>query len=202
MPRAVERDVGGPPADLGRAAGQRGLDVGGRQLAQTGQGPQCGRLHAGVGVGPGRAGPAATSPLWPATMTRRRRRCGAAFGALIRGNIVAHLPSMSEPDASADGEAAANPITSDAGPIGAARCHRPLSWPAGALACRARDRPGRSLVVAALIAGRISVNYYVITPGDATPVARYIEVPAVDNHPLTGKILLTDVFVTQLNAFS
>ena len=41
-----------------------------------------------------------------------------------------------------------------------------------------------------------------ITPGDATPVAQYIEVPAADNHPLTGKILLTDVFVTQLNALN
>ena len=56
--------------------------------------------------------------------------------------------------------------------------------------------------MAALIAARISVNYYVITPGDATPVAQYIEVPAADNHPLTGKILLTDVFVTQLNALN
>ena len=41
-----------------------------------------------------------------------------------------------------------------------------------------------------------------ITPGDATPVAQFIEVPAADNHPLTGKILLTDVFVTQLNALN
>jgi PDZ domain-containing protein len=56
--------------------------------------------------------------------------------------------------------------------------------------------------VSALIAGRVSVDYYVITPGDATPVAQYIEVPAADNHPLTGKILLTDVFVTQLNALN
>jgi PDZ domain-containing protein len=52
------------------------------------------------------------------------------------------------------------------------------------------------------IAARVSVNYYVITPGDATPVARYIEVPTADNHPLTGSILLTDVFVTPLNALS
>jgi PDZ domain-containing protein len=58
------------------------------------------------------------------------------------------------------------------------------------------------VVVAAWIAGRVSVNYYVITPGDATPVARYIEVPHTDNHRLTGKILLTDVFVNQLNALN
>ena len=33
-------------------------------------------------------------------------------------------------------------------------------------------------------------------------MAQYIEVPAADSHPLTGKILLTDVFVTQLNALN
>ena len=41
-----------------------------------------------------------------------------------------------------------------------------------------------------------------MTPGDATPVAPYIDVPAADNHALTGKILLTDVYVTQLNALN
>jgi Lon-like protease len=58
------------------------------------------------------------------------------------------------------------------------------------------------VVAAAWIASRVSVNYYVITPGDATPVSQYIEVPPQNDHPLTGKILLTDVFVTQLNALS
>jgi PDZ domain-containing protein len=58
------------------------------------------------------------------------------------------------------------------------------------------------LVAAGWIAQRISVNYYVITPGEATPVSQYIEVPHQDAHPLTGTILLTDVFVTQLNALS
>jgi PDZ domain-containing protein len=46
------------------------------------------------------------------------------------------------------------------------------------------------------------VDYYVLTPGDAAPVSRYIEVSPELSHPLTGKILLTDVFVTQLNALS
>ena len=58
------------------------------------------------------------------------------------------------------------------------------------------------LVAAVVIAGHISVNDYVITPGDASPVAPYIHVPAADNHPLTGTILLTDVYVTQLNALN
>jgi PDZ domain-containing protein len=58
------------------------------------------------------------------------------------------------------------------------------------------------VLVAAFIASRISVNYYVITPGDATPVAQYIDVPSADDHPLSGNILLTDVFVSQLDALS
>ena len=45
-----------------------------------------------------------------------------------------------------------------------------------------------------------TVNDYVITPGDATPVAPFITVPAHLDHPLTGDILLTDVYVTPLNA--
>ncbi|HWD56477.1 MAG TPA: S16 family serine protease [Acidimicrobiales bacterium] len=58
------------------------------------------------------------------------------------------------------------------------------------------------LLLAGFVASRQSINYYVITPGNATPVAQYIEVPSTDNHPVTGNILLTDVFVSQLNALS
>jgi PDZ domain-containing secreted protein len=113
---------------------------------------------------------------------------------------------MSDPDATADGDAAATPSSNDAGP-NAADAWAPPTPPAG---------PGRRrriwpaifgaavavVLIAALVAARVSVNYYVLTPGDATPVAQYIDVPAADNHPLVGKILLTDVFVTQLNALN
>jgi Lon-like protease len=58
------------------------------------------------------------------------------------------------------------------------------------------------VLLAALVASHQTLNYYVITPGNATPVSQYIDVPAADNHPLTGQILLTDVFVSQLNALS
>ncbi len=116
---------------------------------------------------------------------------------------------MSDPDATTDGEAAATPLSKDAGPAAAGawvsssppsgarrqRRHRHRIWPYF-LAFLAL------LVIAAFIAARISVNYYVITPGDATPVSQYIEVPPTANHPLTGKILLTDVYVTQLNALN
>lgn len=121
---------------------------------------------------------------------------------------------MSEPDASADGGAAAIPNSSDAEPLPAGA----VAAPAGAAAPppptptvpRRRRRIWpivlgslvALLIVAAIVAAHTSVNSYVITPGDATPVAQFIDVPAADNHPLTGKILLTDVFVTQLNALN
>lgn len=56
------------------------------------------------------------------------------------------------------------------------------------------------LIVAAIVAAQISIPYYVITPGDASPVGQYIEVPQADSHAISGNILLTDVFVSQLNA--
>ena len=56
------------------------------------------------------------------------------------------------------------------------------------------------VILAAIIAAQITIHYYVITPGDASPVGQYIEVPQADNHPISGNILLTDVFVSQLNA--
>jgi PDZ domain-containing protein len=71
---------------------------------------------------------------------------------------------------------------------------------------RARRWPWALVTVVVVLAvawwglGFWSVNYYAITPGDATPVGSFITVPAHLDHPLTGKILLTDVFVTPLTA--
>jgi PDZ domain-containing protein len=113
---------------------------------------------------------------------------------------------MSEPDATADGEAAANPTSDDAGPDAGGALGSPLPPVAGPR--RRRLWPGAFIVLlivvllAALVAARTSINYYVLTPGDAQPVSQFIDVPAADNHPLTGKILLTDVYVTQLNALN
>jgi Lon-like protease len=111
---------------------------------------------------------------------------------------------MSEPDATADGEAAANPSSTDAGPGAGPQTRAFLRrwryngrlWPTFFTIAVV------IVLVAVFIAARISVNYYVLTPGDAQPVAPFISVPAADNHPLTGKILLTDVYVTQLNALN
>ncbi len=58
------------------------------------------------------------------------------------------------------------------------------------------------IIVAGIMLDHWSVNEYGITPGDATPVGQFIEVPAHLNHPISGNILLTDVYVTQLNALT
>ena len=128
-----ERHLDGPAPERWRSPGQRTLDVARRRPAQAGQGAQRGDLHAGVGIGQTFSCHAGVAPVPghddAATPNRR-----VAFGVLIRGNIVAHLPSMSEPDASADGEAAANPTWSDAGPYGAAPLPPPPSSSAAAAA--------------------------------------------------------------------
>ncbi len=106
----------------------------------------------------------------------------------VAGSSVTH-PSMSETDATADGPP-------------------PLSPPFKPPPAPPRWRPRRGLVVVAviLIAGALvaiglgvggpsQVKYYAITPGDATPVAPLISVPAKLDHPLKGQILLTDVYL-------
>ena len=117
---------------------------------------------------------------------------------------------MSDPDATAGGDAPAPP-TQNPPPTQASGWTVPgAPGPPGSSPTRTRSRRWPYVVtalvlivaIAAVVAARTSVNYYVITPGDATPVSQYIEVPAADNHPLTGRILLTDVFVTQLNALN
>ena len=97
---------------------------------------------------------------------------------------------MSDPDAPADGIAAATPSPSQDGRVA------PAGWLPPAVPGRARaaaSGPGSSSVSScsswwpAVIASHVSVNDYVITPGDATPVSQYIEVPHQDSHPLTGQ---------------
>ena len=90
---------------------------------------------------------------------------------------------MSDPDATADGEAAAIPTPTTPPPArrgraaGAAAPVAPARRAGGAGPSCSRCSWSLIVLVAAIVAARISVNYYVITPGDATPVAQYIEVP-------------------------
>ena len=58
------------------------------------------------------------------------------------------------------------------------------------------------LVVATVILGHWNVNDYAISPGDASPVASFIKVPPELDHRLSGRILLTDVFVKPLTALT
>jgi Lon-like protease len=99
---------------------------------------------------------------------------------------------MTDVDTTAAGEA--RPVPPHPGTVAPAR--RPKRWP---------TRLVVAVVVLAVVwwgLGLWTVNFYAITPGNATPVAPFITVPPDLGHPLTGKILLTDVYVTPLTAQS
>ncbi len=54
------------------------------------------------------------------------------------------------------------------------------------------------VLAAVVVAGRIQLNYYALTPGVAQSVDPLIRVPPSQRHPVHGQVLLTDVYVTQL----
>lgn len=56
------------------------------------------------------------------------------------------------------------------------------------------------IVVGLVVASRVQLNEYVITPGDARPVGPMITVPATRAHRSAGAVLLTDVYLTPLSA--
>lgn len=57
-----------------------------------------------------------------------------------------------------------------------------------------------SLVVAITALGRINIAVFVITPGDATPVAPLVKISGVEHERHHDKIMLTDVYLQQLTA--
>jgi PDZ domain-containing protein len=57
------------------------------------------------------------------------------------------------------------------------------------------------LVVAAVIASRITLSYYVLVPGQAQSVRALLTLPADRVHTLHGSVLLTDVGVGPVSAF-
>ena len=202
----LHRGVDGATTHDGGSTGERGCDVAGRQPPQARQRAERCRLHVRVGIAEAAPGDGRVTAV-AGQRDPTSASVGAAASGHIRGNIVPHPSSMSDPDAIADGDAEATPPPRDAGPTAAGAWAPPLPPAGGRRRRRHRIWPYflgflALVVIAGFIAARISVNYYVLTPGDATPVAQYIEVPPNDNHPLTGKILLTDVFVTQLNALN
>ncbi len=58
------------------------------------------------------------------------------------------------------------------------------------------------LVVAGVVADRVDLNYYVLTPGVAQPVAPLVKVPKDRAHRMHGNVYLTDVYITQVSALS
>jgi PDZ domain-containing protein len=99
---------------------------------------------------------------------------------------------MADADTTTTGEAGT--IPPDAGRGAPAR--RPKRWPVVPAVV------GAVLVAVWFGLGFWNVNYYAITPGSATAVGPLITVPANLDRPLTGSILLTDVYVTPLTAQS
>ncbi len=59
-----------------------------------------------------------------------------------------------------------------------------------------------ALVVAAVVADHVDLDYYVITPGVAQPVAPLVHVSKQRAHRLHGSVLLTDVYLTRVTALS
>ncbi len=58
------------------------------------------------------------------------------------------------------------------------------------------------LVVAGVVADHVDLNYYVLTPGVAQPVAPLVTVPKARAHRLHGSVFLTDVYLTRVTALS
>jgi PDZ domain-containing protein len=58
------------------------------------------------------------------------------------------------------------------------------------------------VLLAGAIASRITLNYYVLSPGDAQPVGPLIKVPPDRAHRADGSVLLTDVALGPVTALS
>jgi len=58
------------------------------------------------------------------------------------------------------------------------------------------------VVLAALVASRINLDYYAIQPGSAQSVQPFISVPPSKGHPVTHPVLLTDVREARVTALS
>ena len=58
------------------------------------------------------------------------------------------------------------------------------------------------IVAACFVASRISLNYFVLSPGDAQSVGPLIKVPADRAHRIDGPVLLTDVYLSPVTALS
>jgi len=74
---------------------------------------------------------------------------------------------------------------------------------------RRRLRRSRALIIALVVVGiavaaasRVTLNYYVLSPGVAQPVGPLIKVPPDRAHRVRGPVLLTDVYVAPVTLLS
>lgn len=58
------------------------------------------------------------------------------------------------------------------------------------------------IVVLVVVASRIDLGYYVLTPGEAQPVGPLVRVPPSKAHPIHGPVLLTDVYESRVTLLS
>ncbi len=124
----------------------------------------------------------------------------------VRGRIVHHQPSMSEPDPSRTAPPTTDPGhgpqgSSDAPPpagTGGGRRHRR----SGPLWVQVVAAAVVVLIVGAVIADHVDLNDYVLTPGVAKPVAPLVKVPKTRAHRVHGGVFLTDVYITHVTALS
>lgn len=59
-----------------------------------------------------------------------------------------------------------------------------------------------ALVAAAGVADHVNLDYYVLTPGVAQPVAPLVKVPTGRAHRVHGNVFLTDVYITRVTALT
>ena len=186
------------------AVAERGGDVGGRQRPQAGQRAERGGSHAGVGIGeatPGQGRVAAVAGHDDAPPPE----LGAAVSGPLRGNIVAHRSEYVRPSTRPPTGSRGDPPPSTDPTSRRGRGRAPVPPP------RQAPRPSSGPVVLGVLvlvvaAGLVAARSRSTTTSSPRATPRRSRSTsrcrAADTIPLTGKILLTDVFVSQLNALS
>ncbi|MGH9092914.1 MAG: S16 family serine protease [Acidimicrobiales bacterium] len=59
-----------------------------------------------------------------------------------------------------------------------------------------------AVLVLVVVASRIDLGYYALTPGQAQPVGPLVKVPPARAHPIHGPVLLTDVYESRVTLLS
>ena len=170
----------------------------------TTQGPEVPRDPMALHFFPGAtSAPFPTGP--PPTDPPSTDPSPTAPASLADGPAVPPLPPQTGPaeqDVAPAGPVAPADLVADAGPVvpkatgghrnsRKRRTLRAVVWAVAGV-----------VVVSALVASRINLDYYAIQPGSAQPVQPYITVPPSKSHPVTHSVLLTDVREARVSALT